>query len=229
MALDGGTFTYEGGRLALDPSTVVSGAWIDGPHGFLQLYSGPVAHCTGTIEAVFSGRVEETYQRRDGTLSVGTFTQYDQKDFRVVAHCSFACLTGRTFAVWGYNATSPAAVAEYFDAIAVHESGSGITVSPAARGGWRFQNGPSQLVHTVGDVAIHSLAPIDRPPSTLLLRGARTPAGSLTRSDRVDPKLFLTNEQVRLSAVPLGPEQVEPATAHLQQIRSLTYAPGPAA
>ncbi len=231
-ALDGGTFTYEGDALDLDArtavSTAVSGAWLDGEEGFLQLFSGPLDHCAGTIEAVLSGRVDETYTRRDGVLTVGTFTQYDQRDFRVVAHCSFAYLAGRSLGVWGYNDTSPAAIAEYFDAIAVHETSSGVSVAPANGGRWSFQKAASDLVHTVPDVAIHSLQPVEEPPPAALMRGLRTHAGSLVRSDRVDPKLFLTNDQVKLSAVPLAPEHVDRTTRLLAAIEALTYTPGPA-
>jgi hypothetical protein len=231
-ALDGGTFTYDGESLDLDAatavSTAVSGAWLDGEQGFLQVFSGPLDHCAGTIQAVLSGRVEETYTRRDGVLAVGTFTQYDQRDFRVVAHCSFAYLAGRTLGVWGYNDTSPAAIAEYFDTIAVHETASGVSVAPANGGRWTFQRAASDLVHTVPDVAIHSLQPVEEPPPAALLRGMRTRAGSLLRSDRVDPKLFLTNDQVRLQAVPLAPHHVEGTARRLAAIEALTYTPGPA-
>jgi hypothetical protein len=231
-ALDGGTFTYEGESLDLDAatavSTAVSGAWLDGEPGFLQLFSGPLDHCAGTIQAVLSGRVEETYTRRDGVLAVGTFTQYDQRDFRVVAHCSFAYLAGRSLGVWGYNDTTPAAIAEYFDTIAVHETASGVSVAPANGGRWAFQTAASDLVHTVPDVAIHSLQPVEEPPPAALLRGMRTRAGSLLRSDRVDPKLFLTNDQVKLQAVPLAPNHVEGTAQRLAAIEALTYTPGPA-
>lgn len=232
-ALDGGTFTYEGAGLALDAAaavaTAVSGAWVDGEQGFLQLYSGPLDHCEGTIRTVLGGRVDETYTRRDGVLSVGTFTQYDQRDFRVVAHCSFAYLAGRSLGVWGFNDTSPDEVAAYFDTIAVHEGASGISVAPVRGAGWRFQKAASDLVHTVPDVAVHSLQPVEEPPPAALLRGLRTPAGSLLRSDRVDPKLLLTNDQVKLSAVPLAPAQVDRTTRTVAAIEALTYVPGPAA
>jgi hypothetical protein len=231
-ALDGGTFTYEGTSLNLDAvtavSTAVSGAWLDGEQGFVQLFSGPLDHCAGTIESVLSGRVEETYTRRDGVLAVGTFTQYDQHDFRVIAHCSFAYLAGRTLGVWGYNDTSPAAIAEYFDTIAVHETASGVAVAPANGGRWDFQKAASDLVHTVPDVAIHSLQAIEEPPPAALLRGRRTRAGSLLRSDRVDPKLFLTTNQVKLQAVPLAPRHVDRTTRLLAAIETLSYTPGPA-
>ena len=231
-AVDGGTFTYEGDDLGIDAatavSTAVSGAWLDGEQGFLQLFSGPLDHCAGTIRTVLSGRVEETYTRRDGSLSVGTFTQYDQRDFRVVAHCSFAYLAGRTLGVWGYNDTSPAEVAEYFDTIAVHETASGVSVTPANGARWSFQKAASDLVHTVPDVAIHSLQPVEEPPPTALLRGLRTRAGSLVRSDRVDPKLFLTNDQVKLAALPLAADQVDRTARMVGAIEALTYTPGPA-
>jgi hypothetical protein len=231
-AVDGGTFTYEGDRLDLDAgtavATAVSGAWLDGEQGFLQLFSGPLDHCAGTIRGVLSGRIEETYTRRDGVLSVGTFTQYDQRDFRVVAHCSFAYLAGRSLGVWGYNDTSPAAIAEYFDAIAVHETTSGVSVTPANGARWSFQKAASDLVHTVPDVAIHSLQPVEEPPPAALMRGLRTRAGSLLRSDRVHPKLFLTNDQVKLAALPLAPRHVDRTTSLVAAIEALTYTPGAA-
>lgn len=223
-ALDGAHFELDS-ALTLAESSTTSGAWCDGPAGFIQLFSGPQSELDGW-KRISQFRERDSTKVADGTLSVGTI----QREGPDLVELTVGAWAGRRFAVWGYNNQTVGSVMDYFRSFTFAEFDNGISIETDSR--WsEIVSGPSPVFATAQDryiAAFEARSAInarEKPRN----RGQALEAGELYRSDRDDdPSLYLFNESASVEVLPIvedQPADMDALVAGIASAQSLRHEP----